>query len=829
MNDPNACLPLEYFHPLKKQTNWNAVLRLTSLVCIGYCLGKEKEWQVEWMEGDVLSILGVSGQQDFEKHGGLAGLLDPASRSELFAMQQQLFIQGEGSGELCIFTPVGETRWLKALLRSDTAFKEGTPFHFQVFLQNITENKQIESHHNLLKAMMETTSTLIRSYNLLETLEPILYNVLNLLSADLVELLIIEQENQIGRKLFVSRQSPALSDSPAENPAEITYLKPLLSNGVPFCIFDIQKAEPSLKMPEAWVASFMAAPVQGEKQAIAYLSVFSSRPGHYQEDHLEQLQVFASQTALAIQNSYLFAEFQRSTAESATLRESIAAVASKQSRAAVLSRILDQLGQVVPFHTASAGYLIGDGLEIVAVSGFPNPEEILGLKFPIQSNNPSSEVYETNRTVIVADTHAAFERYPHFKFPPHDRIRSWMGVPLVYRGKFIGILAIDSEKPNHFTEAFARITSVYADQVAVALETANLVDHVRQRAIESETLQQATAAIASTFNLSEIVDSILEQLKRVICYQTATFLLRDQNDMVVHGTRGLYPQEQLSGLRFPIHANTIDAEVVRTGRPLIIPNIHKQTICYLNPEYSKTITSLLVVPLIFDDEVIGEIGVDSPDENCYNDEHVRLLTAFANQVVVAIKNSRLYNSLQEELKTRKEMEEELRRLAITDALTGCFNRRHFMNLAQNEYLRSIRYHHSLSIIMLDIDHFKIVNDTYGHPAGDDVLVQVVQLCQKNIRHNDLLARYGGEEFIMLLPETCAMDAQALAERMRKEFQNHPIYREGDISIHTTVSMGIATLSPQRSIPLEKLLKYADEALYRSKENGRNRVTFSEFC
>ena len=141
----------------------------------------------------------------------------------------------------------------------------------------------------------------------------------------------------------------------------------------------------------------MAAPVQGEKKTIAYLSVFSPHPGHYQEDHLEQLQVFASQTALAIQNSYLFSEFQRSTAESATLRESIAAVASKQSRAAVLSRILDQLGQVVPFHTASAGYLVGDGLEIVAVSGFSNPEEILGLKFPIQSNNPSSEIYETKQ------------------------------------------------------------------------------------------------------------------------------------------------------------------------------------------------------------------------------------------------------------------------------------------------------------------------------------------------------------------------------------------------------------------------------------------------
>ena len=115
MNNPNPCLPQEHTHTLKKQTNLNAVLRLTSLVCIGYCLGKEKEWQVEWMEGDISSILGVSGQEDFEKQGGLAGLLVPASRTELFAMQQQLFIQGEGSGELCILTSTGGNSLVKSL------------------------------------------------------------------------------------------------------------------------------------------------------------------------------------------------------------------------------------------------------------------------------------------------------------------------------------------------------------------------------------------------------------------------------------------------------------------------------------------------------------------------------------------------------------------------------------------------------------------------------------------------------------------------------------------------------------------------------------------
>ena len=189
----------------------------------------------------------------------------------------------------------------------------------------------------------------------------------------------------------------------------------------------MQKASTELQMPETWVASFVAAPVQEKKQTIAYLSVFSRLPDHFQKDHVGQLQVFANQAALAIQNGYLFAKFRRSTAESTTLRESIAAVVSNQSREAVLSRILDQLGLVVPFDTASAGYLIRGGLEIVAVSGFPKPEEIIGLHFPIQSNNPSSEVYKTNKTVIVDDTHTVFERYPHFKNPPHDRIRSWNG------------------------------------------------------------------------------------------------------------------------------------------------------------------------------------------------------------------------------------------------------------------------------------------------------------------------------------------------------------------------------------------------------------------
>jgi diguanylate cyclase (GGDEF)-like protein len=165
--------------------------------------------------------------------------------------------------------------------------------------------------------------------------------------------------------------------------------------------------------------------------------------------------------------------------------------------------------------------------------------------------------------------------------------------------------------------------------------------------------------------------------------------------------------------------------------------------------------------------------------------------------------------------------EEVQRLAITDSLTGLYNRRHFFELAEHELQRARRYRRSLSAIMLDIDHFKQVNDTYGHAVGDHVLKEVADSCRQAMRKEDVLGRYGGEEFVIMMPESNLVATCQVAERLRQSIAQKTIDTEvGPVMV--TVSLGVITLDDECST-LETLLAGADQALYWAKRSGRNRV------
>ena len=171
---------------------------------------------------------------------------------------------------------------------------------------------------------------------------------------------------------------------------------------------------------------------------------------------------------------------------------------------------------------------------------------------------------------------------------------------------------------------------------------------------------------------------------------------------------------------------------------------------------------------------------------------------------------------------RKRFQEELQEIATTDDLTGLINRRHFLELAQNEHRRAIRLHHDMALALVDIDHFKQINDTHGHAAGDRVLQILAKVFQKSIREIDVFARLGGDEFVLLLPGANSEQAYEVVERARLALASQDIYF-GDQLVSITVSSGIASISVEEDT-FELLMNRADHAMYKSKESGRNRVT-----
>jgi len=292
------------------------------------------------------------------------------------------------------------------------------------------------------------------------------------------------------------------------------------------------------------------------------------------------------------------------------------------------------------------------------------------------------------------------------------------------------------------------------------------------------------------------------------------------------------PEEQIS--------HTIFEKVIKNSKSLVIAD------AILAPDFqdaesvkSLQLRSVMCVPLIARGRTLGAIYLENrSEESVFEDQDIKPLEYFAAQAAISIENAMLNNELEsrveartaelaqanellrQEIELRKRIEERLHRLAITDFLTGVFNRRHFFDLVEREVHRSRRYGHPVSIALFDIDSFKEINDTYGHVAGDQVLQIVVDRFLNNLRQTDVFGRYGGDEFVILLPETPPSEALQAMERLHQDVTQQTV-DIGKGTIPLSISMGVACLSGADDA--EKLFTKADRALYAAKAAGRNRV------
>jgi len=181
-----------------------------------------------------------------------------------------------------------------------------------------------------------------------------------------------------------------------------------------------------------------------------------------------------------------------------------------------------------------------------------------------------------------------------------------------------------------------------------------------------------------------------------------------------------------------------------------------------------------------------------------------------------------YAAIERDLTEHKKLQSHLESMATIDSLTGLANRQAFMQRAKNEFNRARRYARPLTVVMIDIDHFKAINDRYGHAAGDEVLRQAADICQSSLRGSDLMGRIGGEEFVLLLPDTPHTNAYHVAERMRVHLYETPIELENGTTLNITASFGVASMNEDDS-DFNAVLERADEAMYHAKHDGRNQV------
>jgi two-component system cell cycle response regulator len=389
-----------------------------------------------------------------------------------------------------------------------------------------------------------------------------------------------------------------------------------------------------------------------------------------------------------------------------------------------------------------------------------------------------------------------------------------VAVPVIEHGHLRGILAADREAP--FSEADRDLLADATAQMLRAVQAEQVFRAVERAKYEHERFYQATAMLGRALTVEQVIETAFDAAAAIVEYDAAAIALYDRAKSrhkiaavrVRPGGEGLIDPDQLTNLEFKDNAGL--ASMVVKNRHYLPAGGEPREVSA--PIYTRKVKiedarSLLVLPLLAADEPVGTLTLVARAEKRFGKDVREMLAVIANQVAIALENGFLYRKMET--------------MATTDGLTGLTNHRTFQQRFADLLERAARHGHRVALLLCDVDHFKKVNDTYGHPVGDEVLRRVARVLQEVPRKIDIPARYGGEEFAVLLDNVDVAQAKQVAERIRIEISRVVVDSEkGPLSV--TESIGIAAF-PDDGKDRATLIERADLALYHAKHTGRNRV------
>jgi len=336
------------------------------------------------------------------------------------------------------------------------------------------------------------------------------------------------------------------------------------------------------------------------------------------------------------------------------------------------------------------------------------------------------------------------------------------------------------------------------------------MEQLSRRMSETSTLYEAAGILTSQLALNDVLATVIRLAGSLFQAPASSVrLFDDTGERLVLAAHAGLGEEYCRRGPVPLGSSAAGRAAL-TGEPVHVVDASRDEV-YLKGELlaNEGLRSLLCLPLLVRGRCIGVMTLYHRRSRSYEPEELRFLSTFASTVSIAVDNARLYG--------------EQSRLAVTDGLTGLYNHKHFHEALAAEVNRARRYGHPISLILVDIDHFKSYNDAWGHQAGDAMLRTLAGVFKAAARENDLVARYGGEEFAFILPQTDKRQATALAKRLcrtveRRRFEGEELLPGGRL----TVSLGVAAY-PEDVMQAPDLVGRADLSLYRAKNLGRNQV------
>ncbi|MFO1463396.1 MAG: diguanylate cyclase [bacterium] len=326
---------------------------------------------------------------------------------------------------------------------------------------------------------------------------------------------------------------------------------------------------------------------------------------------------------------------------------------------------------------------------------------------------------------------------------------------------------------------------------------------------ELSVLYNISQALTGSIDLDELCNMLGEVIVRNVGVQDFAILLLEEETqkLEVKAANGFRKNDSIRELKFDL-GEGISGKVAKQKQAVYIPDTSKDA-QYMHYKGAKPEDgSFLCLPIVAKGLSLGAINFSRKETDGFTNNDIRLLTAVASQIAIALENARLYAKTKE--------------LSLIDDLTQVYNRRHFQKILEMEFKRAKRFNRPLSLLMVDVDHFKEFNDTFGHLEGDRVLAELAAVLAENLREVDTVARYGGEEFSVILPNTALSDAHQVALKLRDLVGKMHAVQGRPASQQVTVSIGAAAFDAGTE-SLEDLITHADVALYKAKSQGRNRV------
>jgi diguanylate cyclase (GGDEF)-like protein/putative nucleotidyltransferase with HDIG domain len=381
------------------------------------------------------------------------------------------------------------------------------------------------------------------------------------------------------------------------------------------------------------------------------------------------------------------------------------------------------------------------------------------------------------------------------------RIRTWCGVPLHFSDRTMGVLAVaDFEREDALDDRDFQLLQVCAAEVAVAIENARLFQREQRRARHLALLNDLGRRAYAVLEPKELLATACAEVKAAFGYDLIRIqtLDRERNELVVEAQEGY--RSAILGRRFEL-GEGLSGIAARTGEAVLSNDVEN------DERYApihQGVRSALSLPLRYRDETLGVLTIESTKPQSFSQQDVLTLGTLADQVGVALHNAQAYQEAQEQ--------------AITDGLTGLKTHRYFMEALEAEWRRAPRTRRPFSLIMMDLDGFKSVNDREGHLEGDRVLNTVAQVIGDRSRQSNIVARYGGDEFAILVPDCTTDQAVSLAERLRLKLQKNSYLASRTV----TASFGIATFPHHGATP-DDILRVADCGMYLAKHEMGNSV------